>query len=734
MTGKRITYYILTAFIAGNLLLIYIQYNSAKNINTLITGNEKVLNEIDVTNSLRELNREIVSIDAKTATAANANAALKQDNNIDAKVIKIQTYIDTLQKISDDDSSVKYIDVLDQLVHKKLTLSKNALAHPELVTFISNTPNGILLPKGVKELNDSIRQTTRVIENSREKLLTQITAAVDKSGRKALGLSNTLIILVLTSGAILFWIIISTIKKQSQLINQLNLSEKKVRETAAIKENFMANMSHEIRTPMNAVLGFTNLLQKKNLDAESKQYVQTIQKSGENLLDIINDILDLSKIEAGMMRIENAPFNIRGLLHSVETMFKAKVVEKQLAFSVSVDDLLPEFLEGDATRLTQILVNLISNALKFTNKGGISITITIQAIIGDTINTCIKVSDTGIGIKAEKISHIFERFHQGEDSVTRRYGGTGLGLSIVNELVILQQGNINVQTNIGQGASFIVTLPYKKIVEPIANPQAINNSTTSQFNFNSVCILVVEDNEINQTLIKHLFKNWQLQFDMVSNGKEAVNILQQKKYNLILMDIQMPEMDGYTAAQEIRNTLKINTPIIAMTAHAMAGEREKCLNFGMNEYISKPIHEKKLHELINSFINENKASMLQQAVSNSFNNHYRYINLQYMKEVSNGNIAYEKKVTEQFIELLPHDLQQMENAFKINDIAQVRKVAHNLKTTVSVMGLNEKLQPCLDTLEYDNHNENNFGENINSLKSICNTALTEARQFYKSLS
>ena len=200
-----------------------------------------------------------------------------------------------------------------------------------------------------------------------------MTSSIDKSGNKALNLGITLIALVLLSGAVLFWIIITTMRKQNLLIQQLNISEKKVRESAMVKEKFMANMSHEIRTPMNAILGFTNLLQRKNLDEESKEYVQTIQKSGENLLTIINDILDLSKIEAGMMRIESAPFSIRGLLHSIETMFKAKVAEKKITFSVDMDESIPDTLEGDATRLTQILVNLIGNALKFTDKGSISI-------------------------------------------------------------------------------------------------------------------------------------------------------------------------------------------------------------------------------------------------------------------------------------------------------------------------------------------------------------------------
>ena len=251
------------------------------------------------------------------------------------KISEVQSDIDKLQKISDDDTSVIYIDVLDQLVHEKLFFDRKISDSIHLPG--KNAVELSIVSNRTKELNDSLRMVTRIIESSRQKLLAKVTSSIDISGKKALNLGITLIALVLLSGAVLFWIIISTMRKQNLLIQQLNLSEKKVRESAMVKEKFMANMSHEIRTPMNAILGFTNLLQRKNLDEESKEYVQIIQKSGSNLLIIINDVLDLSKIEAGMMRIELIPFNIRGLVHSVETMFKAKAGEKKIQLSANVD-------------------------------------------------------------------------------------------------------------------------------------------------------------------------------------------------------------------------------------------------------------------------------------------------------------------------------------------------------------------------------------------------------------
>ncbi len=718
----------LAAFVAGNFLLIYVQYNSAKNVNNLIEGNEKVLTEIDVTNNLRDLNRAIVSMDNRTGSVLYAKDSSTQKNN-NIKVITIQSYIDNLQKISDDDSSVKYIDVLDLLVHKKLLLGKNTLTI--LDTSTKNTGAVLIASGRVKELNDSIRLVTHFIENSRHKLLAKVTVNIDKSGRKALNSGTTLILLVLMSGAVLFWIIIVTLRKQTQLILQLNISEKKVKEAAKLKEKFMANMSHEIRTPMNAILGFTNLLKSKNIDSESKLYVQTILKSGENLLTIINDILDLSKIEAGMMRIESAPFSIRNLVQSIEIMFKAKTDEKQLKLLVAVDESLPDILEGDATRLTQILVNLMDNAIKFTSKGSIEIKIINEAGDGKIIKTGITVSDTGIGIEKVKLQTVFERFQQAEDSVTRKYGGTGLGLSIVNDLVLLQNGTITVESESGKGTSFHLVIPFKISSEEINTISLSDSSTIIKTDFENICVLVVEDNEINQSLIKHLFKSWQLDFDLATNGKEAIDKLILKKYNLILMDIQMPEMDGYTATQEIRNKLKSDIPIIAMTAHALEGEREKCLSYGMNEYISKPIREQLLHKLITQFIHIKVADVLQKKeIANVDTSQYKYINLQYMMEVSNGNTGYEKTVTEQFIEAIPDNLTAMEKAWKSSDITSLQQLAHNMKTTISVMGLNKMLQPYLDAIEYEKLNEEFFWNNFLPVKSICDASVKEAKQFY----
>ncbi len=733
MTAKKLIYYILSGFVLGTLLLIFIQYNTSKNISNLITGNEKLLNEFKVGNQLKNLEKDIIAVESKIRGTVTTKDTIHIEG-LEKQIQQIETELRQLQKISDDDNSVKYIDELDDMVHEKLKFSHQILDSFKVVGKIA-AENVIASQKG-RVLTDSITATVHKIDSSRKNLLKIITATNDKSGSKALRFSAVLIALVLISAAALFWYVINTIRRQILLINELNISEKKEKKAAQVKENFMANMSHEIQTPLNAILGFTHLLQRKKVDDETMEYLQTIEKSGESLLNIINDILDFSKIEAGMMRIETAPFSIRTLLHSVTAMFKIKITEKQLQLSTSIDDSLPDMLEGDATRLTQILVNLIGNALKFTQKGKITIHIGNYGRKNNNINVSIVVTDTGIGIEKEKINAVFERFEQADDAVTRKFGGTGLGLSIAKDLVLLQHGTIHAESEPGKGTSIHITIPYKIAVDELKNNLSEKYNISSPTIFNDSRILVAEDNEINQSLIKHLFKEWQIEFDLVTNGKEVLNVLtlNPQKYSLILMDIQMPEMDGYTATKEIRNELKLTMPIIAITAHALAGEREKCFGYGMNEYISKPIKVEQLYNLINQFIQTNKIIDKQKGYDlKSDNSSYRYINLAYMKDVSSGNIEYEKKVTRQFIEVISIDLIDIEKAWRHSDVNTLRQLVHNVKTTVSVMGLNEKLDPYLNTMEYVVLTEQSFQENILSITFICDEALKEAKAFYASL-
>lgn len=728
MSPKRLIFFTLAAFIIGTIVLVYIQYNSSDNINQLIEGNKRLLNEVKVSDELKDLEKNMVYIESNVRGAvASGDAVFLQ--GLSGEYGRIEQQLKDLQLFSQNDSTIKYVDELDILVRQKLSFNR-AVEDSFRQRGKMPAERMIATIEG-KKLTDSIIRSIQKIDSTRKIILTSAISSIDRSGEKALRSGIILIAIVLAAAGALFWYIINVIQKQERLIKALNESEKKVKEAAQVKENFLANMSHEIRTPMNAILGFTALLGRSNLDEKSKEYVRTIQTSGENLLAIINDILDLSKIEAGMMRIEVSPFSIRALIHSVEVMFGSKAAEKNLQLETTINDDVPDILVGDATRLTQILVNLIGNALKFTKEGGVTVKISNKGQEGTVLKAGILINDTGLGIEKSKQQEIFNRFQQADDTITRNFGGTGLGLSIVRELVIRQNGTIEVDSEPGKGTSFILMIPYTvaTVADHIETEPAVFLKPSERPGFFNKRILVAEDNEINQRLIKHLLDEWKLAFDLVQNGKEAIAMLQKNRYDLVLMDIQMPEMDGYTTALEIRNTLGLKIPIIAMTAHALAGEREQCLSYGMNEYISKPIREVLLYKLISRFTDVSPAIVREGELKDPGpGKSYRYINLEYMQEISGGNLEYEKEVTTQFIEAIPDELTAIQTAWGKEDIATLRQQAHNMKTTVSVMGLTEMLQPVLDTLEYEDLTDEVFATQYFLLQTICNGALDEAKK------
>jgi len=372
-------------------------------------------------------------------------------------------------------------------------------------------------------------------------------------------------------------------------------------ETAQLKQEFLANMSHEIRTPMNAIIGFTNILMESEIGPTQKEYVSSIKTSGESLLVLINDILDFSKIEAGKMSIEQVPFNLKKLLSDLEKTYSFKAEEKGLSLNVKSLGSWPENLIGDPVRINQVLVNLVGNAIKFTEKGEVNIFIQAEKEVDKNIDLIFRVQDTGVGIPQEKIGSIFESFTQVSGNYTRKVGGTGLGLAIVKNLVGLMHGEIRLMSEPGEGSEFAVKLPLG-----IAKVQLPVNAENSDDQGNAEAlknlrVLVVEDNTLNQKLALHILGQLDVDSDLASNGIEAIEKIKAKPFDLILMDIQMPEMDGLTATSIIRNELNNEVPIIALTAHAMKEEIEKCMKAGMNDHVTKPFKKELLIEKMAAF-------------------------------------------------------------------------------------------------------------------------------------
>jgi signal transduction histidine kinase len=366
-----------------------------------------------------------------------------------------------------------------------------------------------------------------------------------------------------------------------------------------MQEQFLANMSHEIRTPMNGIKGMTDLLLETPLSEKQQDMAGMIKRSINTLLVIINDILDFSKIKAGKLHIEKIDLSIREVLKSTQSLFAHSLHSKGLQLKVTIDPRIPDCVNGDPHRLNQVLNNLMSNAIKFTNQGSISIEVNIQEKTTETLLVCFKVTDTGVGIPAESIDYIFDSFSQASHDISRRFGGTGLGLTICKQLLQLQGGDIFVSSTVGQGSTFQFYLPFG--ISNTQTPDAPEQTGMQEYSslLAGKNVLVAEDNEINQKLIEFVLRKAGGAVTIASNGEEAVQHLQQNKgYDLIIMDLQMPKMDGYATTYYIRHQLRLSTPIIAMTATAMKDEQWQCLHAGMNEYMTKPFEFSELYKRI----------------------------------------------------------------------------------------------------------------------------------------
>ncbi len=495
------------------------------------------------------------------------------------------------------------------------------------------------------------------------------------------------------------------------------------------KQQFLSNMSHEIRTPMNAIIGFTKVLLKTDLSAKQKEYLAAIKISGDALIVLINDILDLAKVDSGKMTFEETPFKMSLSLSAMIHLFEPKIREKNLQVFKEYDERIPDVLVGDPVRLHQIILNLVSNAVKFTISGGI--TIRAWLLNEDELSSTIEfsVTDTGIGIPEEKLGKIFENFQQASSGTSRLYGGTGLGLAIVKNLVESQGGSIGVKSHVGIGSTFRFILTFKKTnadAESVADPAVLDSE------IKNLRVLVVEDITLNQLLMKTLLDDFGFQRDIAENGKVAVEMLKENNYHIILMDLQMPVMNGFEATEYIRNVMKSNIPIIALTADVTTVDLAKCKLVGMNDYIAKPVDEKLLYSKIASLVRNHPIA---DHITEDINEKDETLNskctdLDYLIQRTKSNPDLVMEMIKAYLDQTPGLILAMNKSYQDQDWGKLYSAVHKIIPSFSIMGMSadfEIMAKRVQEYAFARKETEGIYELVFQLSNVCSQACNELK-------
>lgn len=490
--------------------------------------------------------------------------------------------------------------------------------------------------------------------------------------------------------------IATDISERERQRQQLIEARLKAENAERLQEQFLANMSHEIRTPMNGIIGMTNILSETSLDTQQKEFLDIIRHSSANLMGLINDILDLSKIKAGKLMLEQTLFDLPAMMRNALAPFQLPAREKNIQLLYEPDDRIPPLLSGDPLRITQVLTNLISNALKFTETGSITIAVRLKTLRENSCVLLFAVTDTGIGIAANRLAHVFDSFEQAEADTARKYGGTGLGLTISRNLVQLLGGDLQVSSKQGSGTTFSFQLP---VLLPRAN-EILATGTTDALISQQLAgkkILVAEDNEINQKVIFHVLQKAGIRTSIVNNGREAAELLEAgNDFDAVILDLRMPLMDGFQTAVYIREKLKLQMPIIAMTASALRNEREKCMELGMNGYLTKPFSPPRLFELLHQLLLVPGSIPVEgTGDDNASASAAVGYNLSYVQEMD--DVDYTREILTLFLQSTPQALNDMNKAALHENWERLYAQAHKLKSATGLLQMQQMTDLLIET-------------------------------------
>jgi len=501
------------------------------------------------------------------------------------------------------------------------------------------------------------------------------------------------------------------------------------------KQQFLSNMSHEIRTPMNAIIGFTKVVLKTELTTKQKEYLLAIKMSGDALIVLINDILDLAKVDAGKMSFEQTPFRMASSISSMLHLFETKIQEKNLDLIKEYDSNIPDVLVGDPVRLHQIILNLVSNAVKFTAKGKITVSVKLLSEDAEKVTIKFSVSDTGIGIAKEKLPIIFENFQQASSSTSRVYGGTGLGLAIVKHLIEPQGGTITVESKINEGTTFSFTLSFLKTNEIAELDLGFVELDSNERN---IKVLVVEDMALNQLLMKTLLDDFGFERELADNGKIAIEKLQAKSFDIILMDLQMPEMNGFEATEYIRNVMNSKIPIIALTADVTTVDLAKCKAVGMNDYIAKPVDERVLYNKIISLVKKpiNAIANSEKEKGCGENKKNKCIDLAYLIHRTKSNPTLMMEMISLYLDQTPTLVNSMKKSLQNNDWLALQAAVHKMIPSFVIMGISKDFENMARKVhEYANTQQQTEGifDMVLQLENICTQACAELTEEFNAI-
>lgn len=584
----------------------------------------------------------------------------------------------------------------------------------------------------VKHLNNDLKDSLDLLqEKLRDELYTHEEYLKHRKNRFLL-LMGGLIILLISIG---LWSRLRYIQKTKK---ELQIQKLKAEKSEQFEQLFLANMSHEIRTPLNAILGMTNLTLDSSVTKTQSKYLAAVKHSSENLLVIINDILDLSKIEAGKLSLEKIPFHLSESLKQVQDTLRFKAEEKGLILKIEISNDVPDFLIGDPARLIQILINLCGNAIKFTHQGQISLDISKKT--DSKAHLVFQIKDTGIGIPSDALDRLFKKFHQLDASVSRKYGGTGLGLSISKSLVEMQGGSIHATSVINRGSTFFFDIPYA-----LANAQEVQNLTSIKAphisGLKGIRILIAEDNEYNgiviQDTLEHLIEDANIV--LVTNGKLAIEEIEQNEFDIILMDAQMPVLNGIEATKQIRNHKKkliSKTPIIALTASVFKQDIQMCLDAGMLDYIPKPFKREQLINTLLKYFNKENARIWEKdnpminEISIAPPPHQeakKVTNLKFLKEFCEGDQDRIKKYISMYLKATRENIEKIKKYKLDGDMSRLTKSIHQMLAHFQFMGMDStwKLSKHAEQQIKSDAPTENIYKNVDLILANCIASLDE---------